>query len=75
MTVISWSPIVTRLAQRVEDALGDLLGLQRGDVVADDDELVAAEAGHRVAGPDRLGDPAGRVLQQVVADGCGPTSR
>ena len=50
----------------VEDALGDLLGLEHRHVVADDDELVAAEPRHGVAGPDRLLDLRGGVSQQVV---------
>ena len=55
-------PMMTRLAQRVEHPLGDLFGLDGRDVVADDDELVAAEPGDRVTGPDRAGDALGGEL-------------
>ena len=41
-----------RVAQRLEDAVGHLAGfVGRGDALEEDDELVAAEARERVAGP------------------------
>ena len=67
MTCISWLPMCHGRLSASQDALGDLFGLDRRHVVADDDELVAAEPRHRVAGPDRVGDPFGRVPQQLVA--------
>jgi hypothetical protein len=53
---------------RGDDALGDdrrAIGLE---VLGHDDELVAAEAGDRVAGPDGAGDALGDVAQHLVAD-------
>ena len=43
--------------------------LQVRRVVGQDRELVAAEAGHEVAVPDRAGDPLGDGDQQGVAGG------
>ena len=44
---------------------GALLGVRAGD---QDGELVAAEAGHQVARPHRVGEPLGHDAQQLVAD-------
>ena len=54
--------------QRVDEAAGDPLGL--GGVAhfgADDDELVAAEAGHEVVGPDGVGEAVGHGQEEFVA--------
>ena len=46
--------------ERVEDAAGEAGGVARGgDLVDQDRELVAAQAGHRVARPRAFGDPLG----------------
>ena len=58
-----------RRGQRPPDPLGGpdgaLLGVRAGD---EDGELVAAEAGHQVARPHRVGEPLGHDAQQLVAD-------
>jgi hypothetical protein len=57
--------------QRRRERLDDLLGGQhRGPGVGvrqDQRELVAAQAGHRVGGPQRLAQPEGDLLQELVA--------
>ena len=55
---------VERLAQHVEDALGDLLRA----ALDQHDELVAAEAADRVGLAQHAGDPRGDDAQQLVAD-------
>ena len=65
-----------RLAEGVRDPLGDADGvLLAGDVLAQHDELVAAEAGHgltrppdRVAVAQHAREPGGERDQQLVTD-------
>ena len=53
----------------LEQPRADLAGLvQAVDVVQEDDELVAAEAGRRVDFPDRLAEAVGDGHEQCVAD-------
>ena len=54
--------------EALADAAGDLQRLVPArDVLADDDELVAAEAGDRVTGAHAALEPAGDEEQQLVA--------
>jgi len=54
--------------QGVDESLGDALGLGGvADVDADDDELVAAEAGYEVVGPDGVRQPVGHGQEELVA--------
>ena len=58
-----------RLGEHRGDPLGHLdRGVLVGDVLEQDPELVAAEAGDGVAGADRLREPRSRRGQQLVAD-------
>ena len=59
-----------RRPQGLEQALGHLhrTGLVL-DLLAQDDELVAAEAAHRVVAPHRLAEPVRHLLEQAVAGG------
>jgi hypothetical protein len=59
---------VDRLPDRCEQALGDGLGPRPVDVLEDHDELVPAEAGHRVGGPGDGAQALGDGDQQVVPD-------
>ncbi len=56
------------------DALGDADGLGLGveQVLAQDDELVTAQAGHRVAGAQHLAEPVGHTDDQLVARRMAP---
>ena len=55
--------------ERAADAIGELHRHRTvGDVVAEHHELVAAEAGDDVVGPDRGREPLGGRRQQPVAD-------
>jgi hypothetical protein len=59
-----------RRAERVDDPPGDLdRGGRLGDVAAQHDELVAAEASHRVLGPDHLEQARRDRRQDAVASG------
>ncbi len=59
-----------RDADHVDQAIGDEPGvLGAGQVLDEDGELVAAEAGRRVARPEHLHDPLRDHLQQLVAAG------
>ena len=57
-----------RLDERPDRAVGQLFGLVLvGEVLADDDELVAAEAGDGVLAADGRGEPAAHRDEQLVA--------
>ena len=59
-----------RVAQAVEQTLGDVDGaVDAATVLEQDRELVAAEAGGGVAAADSTADPVGDGLQELVADG------
>ncbi len=56
-----------RVAEGVEDGVRHLAGvIGRGDSLEQDHELVAAEAGQRVAGPDRTAQAVADHPQQLV---------
>ena len=55
--------------QRVGDPLGERDGVVLADLLAHDDELVAAEAGDQVAGAHRRAQPVGHLDEQLVAGG------
>ena len=62
--------LVERLLQRLDDARGDLEHrVVQGQVLEQHGELVAAEAGHRVAVPGRLDQALRAPVQHAVADG------
>ncbi len=57
-----------RLTERPDRALGDLFDLALvGEVLAHDDELVAAEPRDRVVATDRGGEPSAHRDEQLVA--------
>ena len=58
-----------RLADGLEQRLGDVLGDARLGAVEEHPELVAAETGGRVLGTEHLPDATGERDQQLVADG------
>ena len=58
---------VARAAERLEHAFADAFGLESRDIVTHDDELVAADPRHRVAGTDRAGDSLGSETQERIA--------
>ena len=59
-----------RLVDRLRDALGHPDRLVRAvELLADDEELVAAEPGDRVGGPHRVVQPRRQRHEQVVAGG------
>ena len=61
---------VERLAEVGDQPLGEVDGLLwMGELLAHDDELVAADAGHHVAAPDGVGEPLADGAQQLVARG------
>ena len=63
-----------RASQRLEDPLGGLgRGLDVVDVLQQDGELVAAEAGGGVSGADAGGDPLGHLEQHPVSGGVPET--
>ncbi len=54
-------------AQRAEQAFGGQGRLAAVGRFEQDDELVAAESGHRILGTDAVEQPRGRLLEQLVA--------
>jgi len=68
--IISISPALRGSRKAPEDPFGDRDRVELvGHLVEEDRELVAAEAGHRVAGPDALLEPAGDGQQEGVSGG------
>ena len=62
---------VERLAERAGDRSASRLGVAGStDGLGEDDELVAAEAGHGVPGRGRRRQPGGRRDEQLVAGAC-----
>ena len=70
----SWPSVSDRLPQHLGDALGEACtpGPVGVLVLADDHELVAAEAGHRVVAADDAPEPFGHRDEERVADGVAP---
>ena len=67
-TLTSRPAMVNGGVRAVDEAAGDPLGLGGvAHVGADDDELVAAETGHEVVGPDGVGEPVGHGQEELVA--------
>ena len=62
---------VQRLTQRTSDCLG---GFAAWNVFEDDGELIAAETGHRIAGPYTTPMSAGHVPQDFVTGGVARVS-
>ena len=58
-----------RLGQRDRDPLGQRDGVGLADLLAHDDELVAAEPGDQVAGADGGAQPLGDLDEQLVTGG------
>ena len=64
----STPPTASGGTQGDRDPIGDLVGVRGiGDVLEQERELVAAEAGHRVAGADRRAQPLADLLEHAVA--------